>query len=1140
MAFTSTLDAQIQLVNAIIARKALETQLSTYNDANDPTKSSRLATKTGIKNQQVIIDSANKYLMSAGIDALRYLPNIVNEDNLVTTTWSNEDQVPNTLKNSLLNIPETTFAEIKQTQAVINEGLKEANKLLDKAKEKLESVKSDPNKTVLLSEAQYEFDINNENVQRFIKSKVALEESLKHLAQTPEIETVRDLFSDKIRKQVRDSILRNPGLSASEVEPAIIMRKKALDALYTAKTDDEKRIALERLHHSAQVDQEVIRTTVSFNPNQYQDLITAIDQATQSLISASDAYADAQNDLATAMESGDLTAISNAQVQLSMASSDLEDKKHDKRILEDQLLGFRDSPLKVSMYPGSTTVANELPRQKTTELDDLNTNSETKEFKAQQQQNKNRNLANNDYLYDTKTARYVKRENADFSQSGRYVEARRVTTKEHENNRLELNRQYIERNYEAEVNHINDDIADEEEYFAAITETRKNDIAKLEKKISAEQDSAKKAELERQKAEITTELSSATIEHQSKISSLTLQKEKAENTKIRSIGAAEESYESALKRSSVEASEGEARAVLNRFDSSVVASDNAEINFNKTRQLAIDRARQNNPDADPFDPANWAEEDRDQVNARLETLNEARSSELEAAIEFDQYANTVPGGRESLNQIGLNENDIDRRLAGGDDSVENIRARNTLSLTDVGTAANSIESSNIRSMNGFESVNNGAPFYIQMPTMKALTDFHISNGINPYGKSRDEIARDAIHFNIFEVAPPAPRARLVEGTSGIIRNEVEAALSNTVGSFTIYPHKHEYLQMNHTHHYSNESGVADFVNGLLGVVDGLDVGLSLFNAATTSALQGREEGIPQKVSRHVDKIGTYTGSEKLSLNIEFKLFTKRDFLRDIFRPLMFLTALSYPKRSLSGGLEREIVKAAQNINTLKNSTNVPSAIRNIAQLLDANGVDASQIAKIAGNIESKIAATGGLGPYRYFVTKRPEYLSIRHASGLFYFPLAAITQVSYSFEGPWYNTNGEQIPGNGKIDEAIRLSLSDASRAGSGGSFSDVFNNLRNVFRAPTSAGGPRKLGGVDSAFDIRVLRGTLDQAFPSIATVSVNVANLVPTFRDDYLDLFYAAGQNANSVVSVTEQQTGTIPENRIDRTSGDFRRIE
>lgn len=1140
MAFSSTLDAQTQLVSAIVSRKSLEAQLATYNDVNDPTKSLRLAVKTSIKNAQLVIDSANKFLGAAGIAPLRYLANVINEDNLVSTPWDNEDQIPNTLKNNLLSVPETTVDEIKQTKALVDEGLKEANKLLQAAKEKLESVKSDPNKTVLLNEAQYEFDINNENVQRFIKSKVALEESLTKLSANPDVDTVRDLFSDKIRRQVRESILRNPEFSANSVEPAIIMRKKALDALYTAKTPDEKRIALERLHHSAQVDQAVIRSVVDYNPNQYEQLIIALDQATQNLLSASDAYADAQNALATALEGGDPTAISSAQVQVSMANDELEEKKHDKRVLEDQLLGFRDSPLKVSIYPGSVNEATAKPPLKVPEQTDRFATSETKEVKAQLQQNKTKNLASSEYLYDTQTARYVKRENADFSQSGRYIEARRVTTKEHEDNRLALNRQYIEQNYGAEVEHIDENINEEKEYFNSVTASRKNDLTKLDQKIAVEQDDAKRAELERQKAEIATELTNSTIEHQSKLSSLSLQKDKAENTKMRSIDAAEASYESALKRSSVEASEGEARAVVSRFDGAVAASDNAEINFNKTRQLAIDRARQNNPDADPFNPASWSEDDRERVNDQLETVNEARASELEAAIEFDQYANTVPGGRDTLNQIGLNENDIDRRLAGGDDSVENIRARNPLNLTDVGTAANSIESSNIRSMNGFESVNNGAPFYLQMPTLKALTDFHISNGINPYGKSRDEIARDAIHFNIFEVAPPAPRARLVEGTTGIVRNEVDAAVSNTVGSFTIYPHKHEYLQMSHTHHYSNESGIADFVNGLLGVVDGLDVGLSLFNAATTSALQGREEGIPQKVSRHVDKIGTYTGSEKLNLNIEFKLFTKRDFLRDIFRPLMFLTALSYPKRSLSGGLEREIIKAAQNLNTLKNSTNVPPAIRNLAQLLDANGVDASQIAKIAGNIESKIAATGGLGPYRYFVTKRPEYLSIRHASGLFYFPLAAITQVSYNFEGPWYNTNGEQIQGTGKVDEAIRLSLSDASRAGAGGSFSEVFGNLRNIFRTPSSSSGPRNLGGVDNAFDIRVLRGTLDQAYPSIANVTVQVANLVPTFRDDYLDLFYAAGQNGNSVVSVTEQQTGTIPENRIDRSAGDFRRVQ
>ena len=46
-------------------------------------------------------------------------------------------------------------------------------------------------------------------------------------------------------------------------------------------------------------------------------------------------------------------------------------------------------------------------------------------------------------------------------------------------------------------------------------------------------------------------------------------------------------------------------------------------------------------------------------------------------------------------------------------------------------------------------------------------------------------------------------------------------------------------------------------------------------------------------------------------------------------------------------------------------------------------------------------------PFRYFISQRPEYLSVRHASGLYYYPLIYIEKVSYNFKGPWYNFKGE-------------------------------------------------------------------------------------------------------------------------------------
>jgi hypothetical protein len=161
---------------------------------------------------------------------------------------------------------------------------------------------------------------------------------------------------------------------------------------------------------------------------------------------------------------------------------------------------------------------------------------------------------------------------------------------------------------------------------------------------------------------------------------------------------------------------------------------------------------------------------------------------------------------------------------------------------------------------------------------------------------------------------------------------------------------------------------------------------------------------------------------------------------------------------------------------------------------------------------------------------------MRHASGIFYFPLCAITQIQYNFEGPWYNSNGNQLVnyGTGNVDEIIRLSLTDIARSIGGNPLSQIIQSVNNVTRE-----GANSLGAIDKAYNTHLSR-KMNQAFPMIANVSISVKNLLPTFRDDYLNLYFAAGQGPQSVVSVTQTQTGTIPENRINSQRGDFRLID
>jgi hypothetical protein len=442
-----------------------------------------------------------------------------------------------------------------------------------------------------------------------------------------------------------------------------------------------------------------------------------------------------------------------------------------------------------------------------------------------------------------------------------------------------------------------------------------------------------------------------------------------------------------------------------------------------------------------------------------------------------------------------------------------------------------LDASNIRSDNGFEGINNGAPFYLQMPTLNSLSDFRLKNGISPYGdKNGQEVARDAIHFNIFEITPPAPRA--TTQANGLVVNDVETAKSNTLGVFTVYPTNSDYLSFSHNHSYDASSTIASTINQVLGAVDTGETLLSLASAIGSSSNKNSEQGLNSIVQRRVEAISTYSSTEKQSITINFVLFTKSNFLLDVFKPLMFLTSLSYPKRTLNGNLGTNAKAINNNIQTaLQNHPELGSTIRN---LLQASGNKIEDIGQFLENVENKLSRFGGIGPYRYYVARRPEYMSIRHASGLFHYPLAYISNVSYSFKGPWYNHDGHPVPhaqnqltGSGSLDALLKGKIEAAvAQKGFIESITDAF---KNAFEIP---GNTSKTNNPQSSFfpdpstqDLNgnlkyIIDGKLQYAYPSWAEVSITVGNAMPMFRDDFLQSFYV--NDGAALVSVTETQTG------------------
>lgn len=446
---------------------------------------------------------------------------------------------------------------------------------------------------------------------------------------------------------------------------------------------------------------------------------------------------------------------------------------------------------------------------------------------------------------------------------------------------------------------------------------------------------------------------------------------------------------------------------------------------------------------------------------------------------------------------------------------------------------------------GFENINNGKPFYMQMPTIKAITDFRLRNGYSPYGeRSNDEIARDAVHFKIFEHVPGVASAQKVQGTN-LIRNVIDQSTVNTLGSFTIYPSNSDWLNQSHSHNFNGNSDdfLASTFNTIGGLIESGERLTSVASAGLDAIKNGSLKGSTlagNSYQRRAEVLKFYQNSNDLTLTVEFNLFTKKDFLNDVFRPIMFLTALGYPKRSLNGDLGNNIKNISQQ---LKNSDFLKQH-PDLKKLDEDMGIT-DKMARggdLINSIENYAGSFGGLGPYRYYISKRPEYLSVRHASGLFFFPLANITNFNYTFKGPWYNYDGVQLTDGGKdldglISEKIKNFRPDPNapfldRVGS--IFKNFGNEVAETFSS-SKKNNSKRVSGVDSNSLLSLSDMPTDQsgsrqkdifgtnyAYPTWATCQLTIQSSLPFFRDDFMQLYNASGTSPEDLVKVTQKNNG------------------
>lgn len=444
-----------------------------------------------------------------------------------------------------------------------------------------------------------------------------------------------------------------------------------------------------------------------------------------------------------------------------------------------------------------------------------------------------------------------------------------------------------------------------------------------------------------------------------------------------------------------------------------------------------------------------------------DTLQETRNERIQAENDIRLALQNTPNGQQIVDsldeEIRLTVNQV---REGEPEPLE----RSTSDL-EAGGFANSNKSL-IDALSGNAEK---SPFYFQLPTLKAITDFRLRNGFSPYGsRSPGDVARDAVHFNIFEGALQDAQIQEVPGQpfkTTVIQNTSQ----NTIGSFTIFPNQPDWLALSHDHNYSEENPLAAVLNPILQNVNTIvNLGKAVGRVTDKGSLNELS-----RTTRRIDFIDQYQSTNKIELTIPFVLFTKGDFISDIFRPITTITALTYPLRLFESDSGNGLRPAIEAMNT--NGQN--QAIDAVGQTLQS-GID------IAEDAENFLIENGNIGAFRYIVSQRPEYLSVRHASGLFFFKLAVITNFTYNFKGPWINSYGEIVDTvTPRQEQAFNEALS-----------------ARNISRTK------------------------LPYAFPSIAECTLRVRSVEPLFRQDWLQLLGGASDfSGKGIVRVSEQNTGT-----------------
>lgn len=252
----------------------------------------------------------------------------------------------------------------------------------------------------------------------------------------------------------------------------------------------------------------------------------------------------------------------------------------------------------------------------------------------------------------------------------------------------------------------------------------------------------------------------------------------------------------------------------------------------------------------------------------------------------------------------------------------------------------------------------------------------------------------------------------------IVKMEIDPKdIDKSLYTIKIAPNTTDWLSFNFGHEWSEGDGImAKILDTIAGLVDSASGIINTAQNATGSRQPRR------KVT--LDKQDTYQKTDKVEFTIPFLLFSSgygtqnedgngnpiKQWVEDIYQPLMVITALSHPKRQTG------VVTFGKKSDGSPNEVSTEASQKEQSAALQASSQPAA--GQTTGNEsagdELQRKAVEFLSSYpgmRVAISEPPSYVRVRHSSGFFNYNVCAIKSFKYAFKGPWVKayslTNGK-------------------------------------------------------------------------------------------------------------------------------------